>query len=353
MRLFSSAPNVSAYQRAAVSAPGTMMCVVSMVKDATDGEAAGDSTFLRPPAAVVRLPGVAGGLPAPGVEVNQVRIWRTSPDSRLVWMRGVTTGYRIDPAGAYVIGIAAGRAYHLRRGRESRIVRPGQLVVLDPSAAHSGRPAEGGAWAGRLLVIELPEADDGHGMPLRGARFPDPLAGTADVPGPGDNHDAATLARCFRALHQEMEQPGSALKREGAVWSFLARLAARPGDPARHDPAIRDPAIRDPAIRDPAVRAAIALLHDDITRNVTLDELAAAAGLSKYELVRRFTAGVGMPPHSYQVAMRVGLARRLLERAEPPAIVAAKPGFADQSHLTRHFTRRVGLTPARYARAAR
>jgi AraC-like DNA-binding protein len=332
-----------------------MMCVVSMVKDATDGEAAGDSTFLRPPAAVSRLPGVAGGLPAPGVEVNQVRIWRTSPDSRLVWMHGVTTGYRIDPAGAYVIGIAAGRAYHLRRGRESRIVRPGQLVVLDPSAAHSGRPAEGGAWAGRLLVIELPDADDGHGMPLRGARFPDPLAGTADVPGPGDSHDAATLARCFRALHQEMEQPGSALEREGAVWSFLARLAARPGDPARRpgDPARHDPAIRDPAIRDPAVRAAIALLHDDITRNVTLDELAAAAGLSKYELVRRFTAGVGMPPHSYQVAMRVGLARRLLERAEPPAIVAAKAGFADQSHLTRHFTRRVGLTPARYARAAR
>jgi AraC-like DNA-binding protein len=348
MRFFSSAPNVSAYQRDAVSAPATMMCVVSMVKDATGGKAAGDSTFLRPPAAVSRLPGAAGGLPAPGVEVNQVRIWRTSPDSRLVWMHGVTTGYRIDPAGAYVIGIAAGRAYHLRRGRETRIVRPGQLVVLDPSAAHSGRPAEGGAWAGRLLVIELPDADDGHGMPLRGARFPDPLAGTADDTGPGKNHDAATLARCFRALHQEMEQPGSALEREGAAWSFLARLAARPGDPAR-----RDPATRDPAVRDPAVRAAVALLHDDITRNVTLDELAAAAGLSKYELVRRFTAGVGMPPHSYQVAMRVGLARRLLERAEPPAIVAAKAGFADQSHLTRHFTRRVGLTPARYARAAR
>lgn len=254
----------------------------------------------------------------------------------------MTTGYRIDPAGAYVIGIAAGRAYHLRRGRESRIVRPGQLVVLDPSAAHSGSPAEGGAWAGRLLVIEPPDADDGYGMPPRGAPFPDPLVGAGHVPGPDENNHGTTLARCFRALHQEMEQPGSALEREGAVWSFLARLAA-PGDPAD----------RSPAVPDPAVRAAVALLRDDIARNVTLDELAAAAGLSKYELVRRFTAGVGMPPHSYQVAMRVSLARRLLERALPPAIVAAEAGFADQSHLTRHFTRRVGLTPARYARAAR
>jgi AraC-like DNA-binding protein len=305
---------------------------------------------------VSRRPGVAGGLPPPGVEVNQVRIWRTSPDSRLVWMRGVTTGYRIDPAGAYVIGIAAGRAYHLRRGQESRIVRPGQLVVLDPSAAHSGSPAEGGAWAGRLLVIELDGGEDGDGRAMQGAHFPDPLAGAGHVPGTAASSPGAALARRFRALHRGMERPGSALERQGAVLSFLATLAASAPRPAGHAQRPAPPAGAGPAgvtRRDPAVRAAVALLHDDIRRNVTLDELAAAAGLSKYELVRRFTAGVGVPPHAYQVALRVSLARRLLERAQPPAVVAAEAGFADQSHLARHFTRRVGLTPAQYARAAR
>ena len=46
------------------------------------------------------------------------------------------------------------------------------------------------------------------------------------------------------------------------------------------------------------------------------------------------------------------IARRLLERGERPADAAALAGFTDQSHLNRHFTRRVGLTPAQYARSS-
>ncbi len=82
-----------------------------------------------------------------------------------------------------------------------------------------------------------------------------------------------------------------------------------------------------------------------------LDELAAVAGTGKYQLVRRFKARTGIPPHSYQVALRVNLARRLLERGERATDVAALAGFVDQSHLTRHFRQRLGMTPARYANA--
>jgi transcriptional regulator GlxA family with amidase domain len=102
---------------------------------------------------------------------------------------------------------------------------------------------------------------------------------------------------------------------------------------------------------DPAVRAAVEYLHDNVTRNITLDELAAATGAGKYELARRFTAAIGVPPHAYQVALRVNLARRLLERGKRATDVAGLAGFADQSHLARHFRRRLGITPARYARS--
>lgn len=84
-----------------------------------------------------------------------------------------------------------------------------------------------------------------------------------------------------------------------------------------------------------------------------LAELATAARLSRFELVRRFGKQIGQPPHAFQVNLRVARARALLVRGEPSAAVAAACGFHDQAHLTRTFRRAVGVTPAQYARAAR
>jgi AraC-like DNA-binding protein len=53
------------------------------------------------------------------------------------------------------------------------------------------------------------------------------------------------------------------------------------------------------------------------------------------------------------LAQRIRAARRLLERGTPAAEAAARTGFFDQSHLHRHFTRTLGMTPAAYAAALR
>jgi AraC-like DNA-binding protein len=75
------------------------------------------------------------------------------------------------------------------------------------------------------------------------------------------------------------------------------------------------------------------------------------AGLSRFELVRRFRECSGVTPHAYQTNLRVDEARRRLAAGVPPATVAADCGFADQPHLSRVFKRAVGVSPARYARA--
>jgi AraC-like DNA-binding protein len=61
-------------------------------------------------------------------------------------------------------------------------------------------------------------------------------------------------------------------------------------------------------------------------------------------------AGSGLPPHALQLAQRVRAARRLLEAGEPIAETAVATGFADQSHLHRHFRRSLGVTPGQYQR---
>jgi len=81
---------------------------------------------------------------------------------------------------------------------------------------------------------------------------------------------------------------------------------------------------------------------------VDLDTLAAAAGLSRFQALRAFKRHYGLPPHAYQVCLRVARARSLLLQGASAADVAAQCGFVDQSHMTRHFRRVVGVTPGHY-----
>jgi len=85
--------------------------------------------------------------------------------------------------------------------------------------------------------------------------------------------------------------------------------------------------------------------------HVDLETLAKRAGLSRFQALRAFKQRYGLPPHAYQLALRIGHARKLLREGATAADVAARCGFADQSHFTRHFKRINGVTPAQYARA--
>lgn len=103
------------------------------------------------------------------------------------------------------------------------------------------------------------------------------------------------------------------------------------------------------------VRRAQAYLRAHLADAVSLDTLAADAGLDKFHLSRAFRAQVGLPPHAYLTQLRVAAARRMLDRGLPAADVAQRVGLYDQSQLNRHFRRIVGTTPGRYvtARATR
>jgi len=261
-------------------------------------------------------------------DVDEVTAWRTPEHERLIWMEGRTTHYRVDPVGEYVVGVASWPGYRLQRGRRRNLVAPHQLVVLDPSSAHSGTPITTEPWSGRLLVIELPDVTAGNeGVEVT---FPDLKVG------------GLAMAKRFMQLHETMRSVASRLERESGVAAFLHDLAQF--SPARNVEPTRRLDVR-------AVRAAAQVLQDNLAVNVSLDDLACAAGTSKFHLVRQFRAVTGVPPHTFQIGQRVMHARRLLEAGRGTAEAAAITGFVDQSHLHRHFTRRLGITPGRYARA--
>jgi AraC family transcriptional regulator len=102
-----------------------------------------------------------------------------------------------------------------------------------------------------------------------------------------------------------------------------------------------------PGPGDRRVRLALDYLHDNLADKPTLDGMAAAGGLSTSQVAALFRAAVGVSPHRYLMQQRVERARQLL-RHTPMTIaeVAARTGFADQSHLTRVMRRVAGTTPA-------
>lgn len=85
-----------------------------------------------------------------------------------------------------------------------------------------------------------------------------------------------------------------------------------------------------------------------LAESVTLDDLASYAALDKFHLCRAFRAQIGMPPHAYLAHLRIERAKELLADGVRASELAPRVGLYDQSQLTRHFRRIVGMTPARY-----
>jgi AraC family transcriptional regulator len=96
------------------------------------------------------------------------------------------------------------------------------------------------------------------------------------------------------------------------------------------------------------VTQAVNFIHENYAKDMSLADMAAAAHLSPYHLTRVFKKATGVSPHQYLLQVRVNSARSLLTAGaggRSLAEVAAAVGFSDQSHLTRHFKRMLGVTP--------
>ena len=81
--------------------------------------------------------------------------------------------------------------------------------------------------------------------------------------------------------------------------------------------------------------------------------LEEETGFDRYTLARGFRDRSGTSPHRYLVGRRLERVRAEIAHGASLADAAYAAGFADQSHMTRHFKARIGLTPGRYAALSR
>lgn len=87
-------------------------------------------------------------------------------------------------------------------------------------------------------------------------------------------------------------------------------------------------------------------IREHLDQDLKLIELSAIAQLSPYHFLRLFKQRIGITPHQYILQRRIEKAKHLLQHSEMNiADIAVRTGFSDQSHLTRCFKRRFGVTP--------
>ena len=103
------------------------------------------------------------------------------------------------------------------------------------------------------------------------------------------------------------------------------------------------------AQHDPAVAQALSMLHDQVAHPWTVDELAAAVGVSRAALGRRFTALLGEPPMAYLAGWRLALAADLLLSSDATVTaIARQVGYRTPFSLSTAFKRVHGVSPQQF-----
>lgn len=160
-----------------------------------------------------------------------------------------------------------------------------------------------------------------------------PFFSTAFLTDPKLNH-------LFLALQAATDQKNSKLEQDVALWEFLSCLI-------KHH-SLDSPSVCPLKSAHTAVMLARDYLHAHYTNDISLESLAAIAGLSRFHFCRVFRKELGVSPSVYQTQLRIAQAKKLLIQRIPISGITAMTGFYDQSHFGWHFKRQVGVTPRRY-----
>ncbi|MBV8566519.1 MAG: AraC family transcriptional regulator [Methylobacteriaceae bacterium] len=261
------------------------------------------------------------------------RFWREPRHGGLEFLSATFATHRfpLHSHDCYVVGVMlSGCNSYVHRG--TRVyATPGDLCLLNPGEVHDGGPY-GDGFAYRMsypsLAVMAALAEEATGRRPCGTPS---FAGTI-----GRDNEIAGL---FRTAHERLERGSDRLAADelllGAYGLLLLRHAGA------------GPAGRPGREASPIARAR-AYLDAHFAKDIDLSELAAVAGLSRYYFLRAFRREIGLTPHAYLLNRRVNAARILLARGTPPSQAAAACGFFDQSHLTRAFKARTGVTPGAF-----
>ena len=210
---------------------------------------------------------------------------------------------------------------------------PGSLLVLAPGVWHRYRPDPATGWATCWLGF----GGDFAGRIAGGAGF-GPNGGMRDLSG------MAAVRELFDSAAADILRDGQARPCAAAarLHTLLAALAEHPqGGEERPR-------------REEIVRRAQTHIAEHPAEMLDLEALAASFGLPYRTFRHVFAAECGMPPHRWQLHVRLERAKRLLESSDiPVAEIASLLGFRSTWYFAHFFQRETGMSATRYRSSRR
>lgn len=232
----------------------------------------------------------------------------------------------------YCIGVIEEGAQSFFRTGQLHTAPKGDIILVNADEIHTGSSAVESGW-GYRAIYPTPEMLLEISQDFFTIKNSVPWFTNAVI------HDVG-LAQQLSLLFDLLEQKENTLLKESMYLSTLARLIGKYGR-AKVTPLNLPEACKK-------IELVKELLASFPERNFSLTELAHYVGLSPWHFLREFKKCTGLPPHSWLVQIRLHKARQLLKYGHSIAMTAQNCGFSDQSHLTRHFKKAMGVTPSQY-----
>lgn len=233
-------------------------------------------------------------------------------------------GYDLHRHDTYAIGrtLSGVQSFHYRKAMRHSL--PGGTLVLHPDEVHDGMAGTDDGFRYRMLYIDpvlIQQALGGKPLPF--------IAGGLS--------DDVRLRQATESFMQTMDCAFEPLEEDDAIYDLAHALQAAAGKSRGRR-----------ALDYPAAERARAYIHSSGGASVKLEELEHVSGRDRWSLSRDFRALYGTSPYRYLTMRRLDHCRRLLLAGTCLADAAIDSGFFDQSHMTHHFVRSFGITPARW-----
>jgi AraC family transcriptional regulator len=143
------------------------------------------------------------------------------------------------------------------------------------------------------------------------------------------------------AMKREMElgYPSGRLYLDGLTLAVASRLVTRHSSVTKLSE-------KNDGLNGRRLKQVLSFIEDQLAEDLSLEQIAAVAGVSSSHLATLFRISMGVPVHQYVIQRRVERAKTLLlQNGLSMAEIALATGFAHQSHMARHMRRVLGMPP--------